>query len=175
MKEWYSLSQEYFSGENSFLDLKVKVLRLKDKDDTEARSTDYADIVSQYILFTRILSDQIKTYGRTEQAIRETIRICENRDILKEYLMEREKEVVSIMTTLFSQEEATKIYVKNQRQESRREGRREGIREGQIEGLVSMVNDGLISRDAAIDRAARKYGVNKEDFVKKLDEAAENS
>ena len=37
----------------------------------------------------------------TQKAVTETIRICKDRNVLKEYLLEREKEVVTIMMSLF--------------------------------------------------------------------------
>ncbi len=40
----------------------------------------------------------------TEQAIKETIKICKDRNVLKEYLEHRETEVVMIMMSLFDDE-----------------------------------------------------------------------
>lgn len=40
----------------------------------------------------------------------ETIRICKDQNVLKEYLQNREKEVMSIMMTLFDQEYAVERY-----------------------------------------------------------------
>lgn len=68
------------------------------------------DIVTQYIMFTRILAEQEKLYGRTQKAITETIRICKDRNVLKEYLEKKEQEVITIMKSLFSQEDAMKEY-----------------------------------------------------------------
>ncbi|MCM1122023.1 MAG: hypothetical protein NC416_05520, partial [Eubacterium sp.] len=42
---------------------------------------------------------------RNEKAITETIRICKDRNVLREYLEDREKEVVSIMMSLYDEEE----------------------------------------------------------------------
>ena len=55
------------------------------------------DIISQYILFTKVVNEQIREHGRTRDAITEAIRICKNQDVLKEYLSGREKEVVDII------------------------------------------------------------------------------
>ena len=40
----------------------------------------------------------------------ETIRICKDRNVLKEYLESRENEVVNIMMTLFDEETIMKNY-----------------------------------------------------------------
>ena len=49
----------------------------------------------------------------TEQTVRETIRICKDRNVLKEYLMNREVEVVTIMMSLFNDEQIMKTYWKD--------------------------------------------------------------
>ena len=49
----------------------------------------------------------------TEQAVRETIRTCKDRNVLKEYLMNREVEVVTIMMSLFDDEQIMKTYWKD--------------------------------------------------------------
>ena len=58
-----------------------------------------------------VYTEQIKIYGRTRKAVMETIQICWNRNILKEYLESREKEVIDIMMALFDQEKALEQYM----------------------------------------------------------------
>lgn len=53
-----------------------------------------------------------------EKAVRETIRICRDRNVLKKYLEGRESEVVNIMLTLFSQEEVWDMRVRSERKEA---------------------------------------------------------
>jgi hypothetical protein len=48
----------------------------------------------------------------------ETIRICKDKNILKEYLESREKEVVDIMMTLFDDEYILKTYVEEEKREA---------------------------------------------------------
>lgn len=100
VNEWYTLSDEFFDGDDSFINVKVRILQADESS---------KDIVSQYIAFTKVINDQVKKLGRTEEAVREAIRICKDQDILREYLGKREQEVISIMTRLFSQEEATRM------------------------------------------------------------------
>ena len=54
------------------------------------------DIINRSIIFTKVCKEQIKLYGRSREAIVETINICKSRNILKEYLESREKKVVDI-------------------------------------------------------------------------------
>lgn len=71
------------------------------------------DIIEQYVSFTKVFDEQVKKYGLTVEAVREAIRICKDRDVLKEYLSGRESEVVDIMLTLFGQEEVWDMHVRS--------------------------------------------------------------
>jgi hypothetical protein len=50
------------------------------------------DIIDQYIIFCKVFDEQRKKYGYTKTAISNTINICKDRNVLKEYLESREKE-----------------------------------------------------------------------------------
>jgi hypothetical protein len=80
---------------------------------------DSDSIINQYIIFSKVYDEQRKKYGRTRQAITETIRICKNRNVLKEYLESREMEVVTIMMSLYDEEEIMKSYIRSERYEER--------------------------------------------------------
>ena len=68
------------------------------------------DIIGQYIIFCHVFDAQTKKYGRTREAVLETLRICRDRNVLKDYLKKREKEVFNIMIELFNQEHAVQAY-----------------------------------------------------------------
>lgn len=94
-----SLKDEFFKDEeNVSIDVKVKVLY----------GTDENDVISQYVTFTKVYDEQRKLYGRTKETISETIRICKDKNVLKEYLESREKEVVDMLMTLFDEEQISK-------------------------------------------------------------------
>lgn len=92
------------------------------------------DIISQYIGFTRVYSEQRKLYGNSRKAITETIRICKDRNLLKEYLESREKEVIDIMMTLFDQEYVTECYGEEKMREGLQKGIQKGIQKGMQRG-----------------------------------------
>ena len=98
-----SLSKEFFDGANIAVNAEVKVLYQENE----------KDIVGQYIIFSKVYNEQRKRYGVTKQAITETIRICKNRNVLKEYLENKEQEVVDMMMTLFDNEQILKAYAKD--------------------------------------------------------------
>ena len=110
-QEYISLSEEYFGGKNTNIELKAKVIY----------GGKGNDILEQYIKFTKVYNGQVKEHGRTKKAVIETICICKNENLLKEYLESREKEVVGIMMALFDQEEVFDTYVKSERKEAARE------------------------------------------------------
>lgn len=141
-----SLSDEFFGGEDSDLNVSVHVLRGESGN----------DIVSQYVRFTRVYREQVRLYGRKKEAVLETLRICRDRDILREYLASREKEVTDIMMTLFNQDTIMELWLYNEKKESREEGREEGIAEGIEKGILknmwSLARDGLLDPSVAAGR-----------------------
>ena len=88
--------------------LRVKVICESDTD----------NIINQYIVFCKVYNEQMNLYGRTRKTVMETIRICKDKNVLKEYLLDREKEVVSIMMSLFDKEEVMRSYIKSERYEA---------------------------------------------------------
>lgn len=95
-----SLSKDFFNGEKISVDAEMKVLYQEDEN----------NIIGQYIIFCKVYNAQRKEYGQTKKAITETIRICKDRNVLKEYLEDREQEVVDIMMTLFDDEQILEAY-----------------------------------------------------------------
>ena len=77
------------------------------------------DIIGEFVTFTKVYNEQCKMHGRTEQAVRETIRICIDKNVLKEYLESREKEVIDMMVTLFDEEKIMKAHDKTIMEQSK--------------------------------------------------------
>ena len=98
-----SLSKDFFNGENIALDAEIKVLYQEDEN----------SIIGQYIIFCKVYNKQRKKYGQVKKAVTETIRICKDRNVLKEYLENKEQEVVDIMMTLFDDEQILEAYAKD--------------------------------------------------------------
>ena len=108
------LSKEFWGGDECAVEVKVKMIYDGEK----------GDIISQYVSFTRIYNEQIKLHGRTREAVLETIRICRDRNILKDYLESREQEVVNIMMTLFDEEYILKTYIEQEKRDAAEEAER---------------------------------------------------
>ncbi len=50
-----------------------------------------------------------------QKAVTETIQICKDRNVLREHLLDREKEVVTIMMSLFDEEQIMKSFIRSER------------------------------------------------------------
>ncbi|MDE7252835.1 MAG: hypothetical protein K2O32_07835 [Acetatifactor sp.] len=117
-----SLSQEFFEGADIDIEVKAKVIYESDKD----------DIINQYIIFCKVFNEQTKQHGMTQKAVMETIRICRDRNVLREYLAQREKEVVTIMMSLFDEEQIMKSFIRSERHDADRETAERMIRKGKM-------------------------------------------
>ena len=60
-------------------------------------------------------------YGRSQEAVTETIRICKDRDVLRKFLAGREKEVISIMMALFDEEKIMRTHIASEKKAASKE------------------------------------------------------
>ena len=127
--EEISFSEEFFGGEEVCLDLNVKMIY----------DGNTGDIINQYVTFTKVCNEQVKIYGRTRKAIKETIRICKDRNVLKEYLERKEQEVVDMLMELYDQEEVMRSYVQSEKYEA--------VEEAAKETAKRMLEDGTLPID----------------------------
>lgn len=148
-----NLADQFFEGKASGIDVTVNVLY---------GETD--DIIGEYVTFTKVYNEQCKIHGRTEQAVRETIRICKDTNVLKEYLESREKEVIDMMVTLFDEEKIMKAHDKTILEK----GISQGISQGVVEGIVKMCKryNGTILE--AIDQVMEELDYNEETATREV-------
>ena len=146
--EYISMAEEFFDGQNAFLDAKVKVLY----------GSDEGDIISQYVTFTKVYDEQRKLHGRTRKAVTETIRICKDKNVLKEYLEEREKEVEHIMLAMYDEKEILLEYIESERYEAEKKADKRNA--------IQMVKAGRLS----IDEVMQFFPSLSSDDVKELQE-----
>ncbi len=155
-KDVISLTEEFLGGEESSVEVKVNVIFDGQK----------GDIINQFVEFTRVYNEQVKIYGRTRKAVIETIRICRDKNILKDYLAEREKEVVNIMMSLFDVEYNLKVYAKNIAAEAKEQGKLEG----EIISMVKMCKEFNVSFSDTINRVSDEFGLTEEEAETKVKE-----
>ena len=122
------------------------------------------DILSQYVDFCQVANEQVSLYGRTDEALMSTIQICQERGILVPFLDCRKKEVVDIMTRLFSQEKAWEMELAAHAREEREEGRKEGREEGEQMGMANLLKKMLAN--ASILDVSRITGISQEEITR---------
>lgn len=142
--EELSLSQEFYGGQKTALEVKVKML-YGDKEET---------IIGQYVTFTKIFDEQRRKYGWTREAVLQTIRICRDKNILKEYLESRESEVIDIMMTLYDEEKIMRTRENRIRKEEKEKG---------IRSLVETCQRMKGSISDAVDNLILSYGLTEEE------------
>lgn len=148
------LSEEFFGGKLTDLDVTIHMLY----------GTDGNDIISQYVKFTQVYDAQCALHGRTRKAVSETIRICKEADILREYLEEREQEVSNIMMTLFDEETIRK----NHEASVAREYVAKGLETG-IQKSVIMCQSMGHSQYDTIEALIQSFGLTRAEASKKVD------
>ena len=114
------------------------------------------DIIGEYVTFTKVYNEQCKMHGRTEQAVRETIRICKDKNVLKEYLESREKEVIDMMVTLFDEEKIMKAHDKTIMEQSK------------IEVIVKMCKRYNGTIQEAVNQVMEELDYNEETATKEV-------
>ena len=145
--EEISFAEEFFGGEEVCLDLNVKMIY----DGKEG------DIISQYVAFTKVCNEQVTLYGRTRKAIKETIRICKDKNVLKEYLESREQEVLSMLMELYDQEEVMRSYLESERYEAAQEAAKKAENTTKIQMAREMIHG-----NEPLEKIIRYSGLSRE-------------
>jgi hypothetical protein len=140
-KQVLSLSEEFLNNESSSVEIKVNVIYDGKK----------GDIINQYINFTKVYNEQVKIHGRTAKAVLGTIKICEDKNILSEFLKTRESEVRDTMMLLFDQEYITNREIERAKIEA--ETRGEAI------GIITTCKDLGVSFSETIKRISDKFNI----------------
>ena len=140
-KDTISLKEDFWKDSDAKVDVTAKVIYAENKE----------DIIGQYIIFSHVLDDQIRKYGRNKTAVEETIRICKSEGVLREYLESREKEVIDIMITLFGQEYAVEAYAADRE------------KTGVIRNTVEMCQEFGATIEEAIQKLIVKFGLSQKD------------
>ena len=95
-------------------------------------------ILKEICLFCELYDKNVDEYGRDEEAIKKTLKECEERKILSAFIKEHSDEVEEIMRNM-SQEKRIKEFLDYSVKESRKEGREEG-REDEALRTIEKIN-----------------------------------
>ena len=153
MPEVISLRHSFFGDEEGAVEVKARVIY----------GSQSSDIINQYITFAKVFDRQRRLYlGNAQRAIRETIRICKEQDVLKAYL--EQEEAAAVMFTLADQDKAWELTLKEEREE--------GIAKGTVLGAIRVYHKELeLPVSAIIEKVKAGFGLSQEDAEKYVDEA----
>ena len=76
----------------------------------------------------------------------ETLRICKDKNVLREYLQSREKEVVSIMLAMYDEKEILREYIEYEKYHAAQEATKKATKEAK-ENAIKMIKAGKLSID----------------------------
>jgi predicted HTH domain antitoxin len=100
----------------------------------------------------------IKEKKEIVAGVKKAVEECIKKNILKEFLKEKESEVIAMCLFKFDKEK----YENTIRLEGEKKGEKKGKKEGKIEALIGLVKDKIIS----LQEAASRMGMTVEKFEK---------
>ena len=143
-----SLARDFFNcdSKDCCIDATIKIIYDSKK----------GDIINQYKNFVTVYTEQVKLYDYTQKAVAETIKICKNKNILKEFLSKHKHEVITMYDLLFDQDFVMECYKKELREDIRAEVKAEVKAEAQNEAIEKIIN------------TCKMFGDSKEQTLKRL-------
>ncbi|MCD7745690.1 MAG: hypothetical protein LUI13_10485 [Lachnospiraceae bacterium] len=154
-----TLKEEFYKNRKSAIDVRVKMIY----GTVHPEKMDGEDIIGQYVQFTKVYDEQVQLYDRTPKAVSETIRICVERGVLREYLESREQEVVTMMMDLYDQDRILKTHIESEKRIAAKEAAKEVTKEAtekaerELETIIErMLRDGELS----VEKIASYLGVS---------------
>ncbi|MDO4505388.1 MAG: hypothetical protein Q4B64_00410 [Spirochaetales bacterium] len=121
------------------------------------------DIIYQYINFCKVFDQMRRDFpDSVVMAVKNTITICRNKELLAEFLRDHETELNDIMYDfLYNEEYWRKLMLRDERKKAREEGlaegRADGRAEGRAEGLTEGLSEGRLqgAHDKAVEMAKK--------------------
>lgn len=116
------------------------------------------DIINQFIVFSKVFDEQRRLYPDDKRkAVRETIRICKEKDVLKSYL--EQEEAAAVMFTFADQEQEFNRALRKEREE----GELTGERRGAIREAITIYDNELdLSPSEIITKIMNRFSLTKE-------------
>ena len=127
------------------------------------------DILAQYVQFCKISDEQRKLYGLTRKAVKETIRICKESNVLVSFLTSMEKEVTDIMVTLYDQERIQAIREYNLIKNAEAEANENGIK-ALVENVAQLLAGHENLADEITKRLVASFGLSSDEAKAKTSE-----
>ena len=141
-----SFARDILGVERCCVDVRVRVVR------------DCGGILGEYVAFIRVIDEKRKELGYTLAAIEATIDACVEAGILREYLIERRKEVVRMMHSMIDHEEAHAAFEQEVSERSFAKGREQT--------MAANLSNLMSSTGWDIEQAMEKLGIPRSDRQK---------
>ncbi len=151
---------EQFGDKEDFLHGKVKMLYPNIKERT---------IISEYVQFAKgVTTIQIMRLSQSEkiERLKEFIEKCIKDNILRDYLGQHKKEVISMVDILFDQKFVNERMLNEARSLARAEGKVEGKVEGKAEGKAECISKIMKFYGITFEEACNNLGIDKEEMLK---------
>lgn len=133
--EYLYLSNHFESKQGAAVELKVKMIY----------NSREGDIIYQYINFCRVFDSEHRLNPDDDRtAVRNTFRICSDKNLLKKYLEEHEVELNDIMYDyLFNEKYWRKLAIRDETERLKKEARETGYAEGHEAGIAEGLEAGI--------------------------------
>ena len=130
-------AEDFFeSGDSTDLniDLRAAVIHTEDK----------SSLPGQFITFCHVYNEQVRVSGRTKKALEETVHICKDDNIIKDFLTEKESEIMTLEDILFNPERDQRL----------------ALRDAKVQATIETYQECGRTFDATVDRIKTKFGFN---------------
>lgn len=124
------------------------------------------DIIYQYINFCKVFNQMRKDFpDSVVMAVKNTISICRNKEVLAEFLKDHETELNDIMYDfLYNEEYWRKLMLRDERKKAREEGLAEGRMQGARDKALEMAKK-MLAKDMAINDIVDLTGLTSDEVI----------
>ena len=145
-----NFKEVFFNNEDVNLNFDVKILHIGNT----------REIVLEYIMFCKILMEQKELTNDPKEAIKATIEICKDRDIMREYLSTNIKKVGDIMLYVLTEEYRQKVEKKRIERE-----KEEAVKQTEIETKIKTAKKLILRGQMTEEDIAEMLELPLEDLV----------
>ena len=120
-------------------------------------------------MFTRIYDEQRKLFDDTILAIKETIHICRDKNILSSYIEKYEREALDTMLTLYDPEAELCEHIRCEVAQGEARGEARGMAKGEAIGEANGRREGEAKLCSSVAALMKKLNISKEKAMEMLD------
>ena len=124
--------------------------------------------MKEYSYFISVVRTYLEKDLELNDAIIQAVKICIDKNVMKEFLEKNSSEVINMLFTEFDMNTAKEIWKEEAREEGRKEGRKEGFTKGEIKKQIEIAKNLLAILDIKdVNMISKATGLSIEE-IKKL-------